>query len=52
MRESVDDMQATLDILKHKLSTTSAQSTELLKQVTTKSCQLEKTKALLGTKNN
>ena len=44
----MEEMQATLDVLKEKLHRTSLRSTDLLKQVTMKSCQLERIKALLG----
>ena len=46
--DSVQDMQCTLENLKQKLNETSLCSTDLQKQVISKSCELERVKALLG----
>ena len=47
IEDSVKEMQSLLDNLKKKLSETSRHSSDLMKQVTQKSCQLERVKAML-----
>lgn len=48
IEDSVKEMQTLLDSLKEKLTETSCHSSDLMKSVTLKSCQLERLKAVLG----
>ena len=48
IENSVTDMQSSLELLKQQLDTTSTHSNTLLQQLTAKSCQMERVKALSG----